>query len=329
MPAPRQHSSPSVAVVIVTYNFGQYLDEALRSVLAQTYPPAEVVVVDDESTNETRQLVASVPQRYPGVRAILSEHAGQARTRNVGIRATTSDLVLCLDGDDMLLPTCLEQAVAAFAEHPEADLVYGWTEKFGAESGVQQYRPWDVAATINNNFIQPSAFVFRRSLFERTAGWGEVLTRAGGYDDWDFTVTAAEVGAVGYVVPQVWARWRRHAGNDFPRMMQKFAACRRLIYQRHYWFFSERWPGIVGELVRGLPPAQLRYELEFGAADSVVRTLEEQVRQLRSAIDAAVAQVTAREEVERVAADHEREKTLLRSEIQQLTRLLTHHAVHK
>ncbi|MFO0703090.1 MAG: hypothetical protein U0514_04545, partial [Candidatus Andersenbacteria bacterium] len=213
--------------------------------------------------------------------------------------------------------------------NPQLDLVYGWTEKFGAETGLQNYHAWSERSVISDNFIQPSALIFTRALFERTAGWGEVLTRAGGYDDWDFTVTAAEVGARGLLVPQVWARWRRHAGNDFPRMMKKFAHCRRAIYQRHYWYFVERWPYFIGVLAQSLHAVQLRYELEFGASDRLVASLDRQVATLRKEIRAAAARATAYEQKIAAAQGLEQEQRQLESEVAQLRRLLATQYVHK
>ncbi|MFO0702262.1 MAG: glycosyltransferase [Candidatus Andersenbacteria bacterium] len=239
---------PTVAVVIAIYNFGQYLDEAVRSVLAQTYPPAEVLVVDDGSTNWTRGYVARIKERFPTVRSILAAHGGQARALNLGVRATTSDLVLCLGADDRLRPTAVASAVKLLEQHSDAAFAYGWAERFGAQSGVLEYEAWDPMNLLIGNYVQPSASVYRRSLFKKTAGWGEYLRGKGGMEDWDFVVCAAEVGARGVRDPHVWVEYRRHAGSELDRMNRMEAWLRRCMFQRHFWFFLNLAAPRLGEV---------------------------------------------------------------------------------
>lgn len=264
----------TVAVVIVTYNFGQYLDDALRSVLEQSRRPDQIVVVDDGSTNETRRLVATVPERYPGVRSVLAAHRGQAFTRNTGMRATTTDYVLCLDGDDRLKVQALEKLCGVLDQRPEIDFAYCWSEKFGTERGIVRYTDWDPAVLVYASFVQPSAVVLRRSAFVKTAGWGELMQRHGGFDEWDLFTQAAEVGLRGQLVPEALVDWRRHDGSDMPRMMSLQDTLLPLLYQRHYWFF-----------VTGLA--------RIGELLVETRALEKFVRSHREPLDAE-AQIAAR-----------------------------------
>src|SRR4051794_23346320 len=89
-----------VSVVVTTYQHAHLLGDALASVLAQTVPPREVVVVDDGSTDDP----ASVVAHYPGVRLIRQENQGLSAARNTGLRAATGARVLFLDADDLLTP---------------------------------------------------------------------------------------------------------------------------------------------------------------------------------------------------------------------------------
>src|SRR3712207_4601210 len=106
---------PLVSIVIPCYNQAHFLGEAIESVLAQTYPHFEVVVVDDGSTDNTEAVAA----RYPGVRCIRQENQGLAAARNTGIRRSNGSYLVFLDADDRLLPNALEVGLKHLKEHPE------------------------------------------------------------------------------------------------------------------------------------------------------------------------------------------------------------------
>ena len=93
-----------VSVVIPCYNQAHFLGEAIESVLAQTYPHREIVVVDDGSPDNTRE----VASRYPGVRYVRQENQGLAAARNTGLRHSSGSYLVFLDADDRLLPEALE-----------------------------------------------------------------------------------------------------------------------------------------------------------------------------------------------------------------------------
>jgi glycosyltransferase involved in cell wall biosynthesis len=117
MPAHR----PLVTALINTYNYGRYLPFAINSVLNQTYPNIEIIVVDDGSTDHTPEVLAQYKDR---VTAIRTENGGQAHAFNVGIPKARGDLLMLLDADDMWLPNKVEQMVEFAAERPKAGMLY-------------------------------------------------------------------------------------------------------------------------------------------------------------------------------------------------------------
>lgn len=111
----------TVGVVITTYNQAHYLAEAIASVFGQSRPAAEIIVVDDGSTDDPR----SVIEAFDGIQYFRQENAGPSAARNTGLRAATSRYVIFLDADDRLLPPAIEAGLADFVEHPNAGFVYG------------------------------------------------------------------------------------------------------------------------------------------------------------------------------------------------------------
>src|SRR5437867_457309 len=116
---------PRVSVVIPCYNLGRFLDEAVDSVLAQTFQDFEIVVVDDGSTDqETQRLLADY--RKPGTRVVRSPNRGLPAAKNLGLAETTGPYVCMLDADDRLDPQLLAKSVAALDGDPSVAFVSHW-----------------------------------------------------------------------------------------------------------------------------------------------------------------------------------------------------------
>lgn len=113
-------SSLSVSVVIPTYNRARFLPAAIASIRAQTSPCAEVVVVDDGSTDDTKDVLTTVGN---GIVYLRQANAGPAAARNLGIRAASGDLVAFLDTDDRWQPDKIASQIAVFRRHPSVALV--------------------------------------------------------------------------------------------------------------------------------------------------------------------------------------------------------------
>jgi glycosyltransferase involved in cell wall biosynthesis len=104
---------PLVSIIINNYNYGHFLDEAIDSALTQSYPNIEVIVVDDGSTDNSREIIANYVNRlFP----IVKENGGQGSAFNAGFAASRGDIVIFLDSDDVLLPTAAEKAVPFFGD---------------------------------------------------------------------------------------------------------------------------------------------------------------------------------------------------------------------
>jgi glycosyltransferase involved in cell wall biosynthesis len=121
-----------VSVIIPTYNRAHLLQEAVESVLAQSLPGVEVIVVDDGSTDETRTTVECYGER---LRFLVTEHGGAAHARNVGMRAARGKYVAFLDSDDRYLPGKLALQVAFLDSRPDVGMVSTEASAFD-ESGV-------------------------------------------------------------------------------------------------------------------------------------------------------------------------------------------------
>ncbi|MEO0373901.1 MAG: glycosyltransferase family 2 protein, partial [Cyanobacteria bacterium P01_A01_bin.17] len=102
---------PLVSIIINNYNYGQFIGDAIDSVLAQTYQPIEIIVVDDGSTDNSREVI----NRYGSkLDPIFKRNEGQASTFNIGFKASNGDIICLLDADDLFHPEKVSEAVKAF-----------------------------------------------------------------------------------------------------------------------------------------------------------------------------------------------------------------------
>ncbi len=106
-------NTPLVSIVVNNYNYAQYLDEAIRSALSQTYEKVEVIVVDDGSTDGSRAIIDSFGDELV---AVYKDNGGQASAFNVGFARATGAWILFLDADDVLAPDAVESCMAHVGE---------------------------------------------------------------------------------------------------------------------------------------------------------------------------------------------------------------------
>jgi glycosyltransferase involved in cell wall biosynthesis len=141
-------SAPLITVLIDTYNYGRYIEEAIESVLRQDFPASEreILVVDDGSTDDTRERVS----KYAGrVKYICKENGGQASAFNCGLAEARGELIFLLDADDYWRLGKLRKITDMFARHPEAGMIYHRYEELDEISGKSS----TVTAPIVSGFL--------------------------------------------------------------------------------------------------------------------------------------------------------------------------------
>ena len=176
---------PLVSVILPTYNRAHVLEEAIRSVLEQTYPEWELIVSDDGSTDSTGDLVAGFGDAR--VRYLRDENAGAAVARNRALGEARGELIAYLDSDNVWHPDYLTALVGAlerhqghfcaFAKHLDVVMRHGGYRVKGYRSP-----PFDYEALAKKNSIDLNAFIHRRELFDALGGFDERLRRQ---QDWD------------------------------------------------------------------------------------------------------------------------------------------------
>jgi glycosyltransferase involved in cell wall biosynthesis len=208
-----------VSVYTPTYNYGRFLGEAIQSVLDQTFQDWELIVVDDGSTDGTREVVDAFAD--PRIHYVYQENQGNPAARNTALRLARGEYVACLDADDAWFPEKLEKQVAKLDSlPPTVGLVYGNVYLFSDEDGsiIQRFLEVQIPPRgqvfkklLPNEgyFIHDTAALIRREVFERVGLYDESLLR---FQDWEMWVRIARVYEV-ETLDEPLARVRRHSSN--------------------------------------------------------------------------------------------------------------------
>ncbi|MDF8333127.1 glycosyltransferase [Novosphingobium cyanobacteriorum] len=174
-----------VAVIVTTHNYARFLGDAIDSVLAQSVPPVEVLVVDDGSTDDP----AAVLARYPGVRLLAIPQQGIAAARNAALAQVSARFVVFLDADDVLAHTALESGLACMAANPGAGFVYGAHRLVDADlkplggPSICRVQPNGWHSLLRGNVVQMhAAVIFDRAKLLAVGGYEATIPRCEDYD---------------------------------------------------------------------------------------------------------------------------------------------------
>lgn len=182
-----------VSVVVPCFGLAQFLPEAVLSLLSQTWPHWECIIVDDGSPDETRLTAEALIRAHPraNIRLLSQANKGVAEARNAGFRVAKGSLFLALDADDRLASEYLERCCARFREDPLLDIVYTDMQFFGSRAGRFSFPDIAMNGLVRSNTI-PIAALHRREVWQRAGGFCSTLE---GYEDWDYWLAAAGSGA--------------------------------------------------------------------------------------------------------------------------------------
>lgn len=203
--------TPRVSVIIPTYNSAQYLDEAINSILKQTYTNYEIIVIDDGSTDNTVELLEPYQEK---IHYFYQENQGVSAARNQGIALSKGEFIAFLDADDIFMPHKLEKQVAVFEQQPDLGIVNSGYRLI-RENGefIADIKRWEtipeltIETWILHQPVLPSAMMFRKEWLEKVNGFD---TRWFSSEDVDLVFRLIAQGCRGVWLPEVTIYYRRH-----------------------------------------------------------------------------------------------------------------------
>lgn len=237
---PLRMSAPRISVIIPSYNHARSLPGCIASLTAQTLPPREIIVVDDGSTDNTQQVLSTLPN----ITVLTQPNSGAPTARNNGFARSTGEFVLFADADLLFAPHALATMAQALTSHPQASYAYG-----GFIFGRKTFRglPWSSERLHDINYIHTSSLI-RRAHFP---GFDPAIKRL---QDWDLWLTMEEQGYVGvcasttplytarldgpsrigsHWVPKFFYYFPWHVIGWTPPAVRKYLAARAVLQQKH------------------------------------------------------------------------------------------------
>jgi glycosyltransferase involved in cell wall biosynthesis len=217
-----------VSTVIPVYNRGAMLREAVASVLAQSWRPIEIVIVDDGSTDDTVQVAEQLRGTHPDIiRVARQANAGPGAARQAGLELTRGEFVQFLDSDDLLLPDKFNLQVRALRTDTEAGISYG--KCYSSNNGVREAQSaqatgekhWDLFPALLDGPLWPTHTpLYRRSAIDAIGPWPNCRL----LEDWLYDAQAGVAGIKLSYVDEFVAETRNHDGDRLCRRWQNDVA---------------------------------------------------------------------------------------------------------
>lgn len=234
---------PLVSTIIPVFNRGRMLREAVASVLAQTYRPIEVIVVDDGSTDDTPDVCHEMENEHPDVvRTAHRPNAGPGAARETGRQMARGEFIQYLDSDDLLQPRKFEVQVAALLGNPECGAAYCFT-RFYRVGEPPVDRPWKGSGRtmetmfpsfLNERWWDTPNPLYRRSVCDAAGPWSDLRLE----EDWEYDCRIAALGTKLVHCREFLVDVRDHSGHRLsngteidPERNRERARSHRLIYQ--------------------------------------------------------------------------------------------------
>lgn len=199
---------PKISIIITCYNLGEYLDEAVASIISHPNKNSlEIIIINDGSTDlDTIKILNKIESKYPEIIVVNQQNQGLAKARNNGIQLAKGEYIIPLDADNKLRDNFIVTAVKILDTQFDIDIVYGNAEFFGLRSGVWKVKPFSISEMVINNYIDACA-CFRKSTWKTLGGYDEYMPVMG-FEDWDLWLRMAVKGKQFQYVDDVFFDYR-------------------------------------------------------------------------------------------------------------------------
>jgi len=235
--------NPLVSVITPCYNQASYLRKTVENVLKSTYRPIEILIINDGSNDNSLELAHELARENPEVRVLDQPNGGVSVARNNGISCAKGELILPLDGDDLIAPNYMEEAVKVLLARPEVKVVYCKGIKFD-EKGQKKWKlkPFSLYNLARNNMIFPATF-FRKQDALAVGGFSNDMTM--GREDWEFWIKMLKDGGEVVQLPFIGYFYRLTPTSKRKKTATHQKKIERLAYlnAKHMDFFERELHG--------------------------------------------------------------------------------------
>ena len=219
---------PKVTVYITNHNYGEYLVEAIESVLYQTYDNFELIIIDDGSTDNSRELLKKY-QQFDNVRIIYQQNSGLTISNNIALKQATGEFIVRLDADDYFDKNALKILVNEF-ESEKIGLVFGdWyvVNQGGEILGIEKRHDFEREVSLYDQPAHGACSMFRTEFLREIGGYDETISRQDGFELWFRFIKKYEIRNIN--IPIFY--YRKH-GSSLTDKSEELLATRSYIYKK-------------------------------------------------------------------------------------------------
>ena len=247
---------PKVSVIIPCFNQGKFIDEAVDSILGQTYKDFEIIIVNDGSTDEfTIKKLQSYSK--PKTTVFHTKNLKPSAARNFGISNSVGEYILTLDGDDKSRPTFLEKAVYILDIYKEIGVVSCYLEAFGKFCWINKnFKSGGVENYIGKNNTTSFA-LFRRICWEQAGGYDKTMVY--GSEDWNFWLGITKLGWKVHIIEEPLFMYRQNDYSHSNVCHGHIEEVIRKIIQNHYELFKENFVEAIVQREIFISKVQMSY----------------------------------------------------------------------
>jgi glycosyltransferase involved in cell wall biosynthesis len=226
---------PKVSIIIPTYNREEYIVDAIESLLSQTFRDFEIIVIDDGSTDNTKQVLSKYGDK---IRYIYQVNSERAVARNKGIEASKGEYIAFLDSDDLCMSNRLVEQVNVLDSKPDVGLVYAnaiyvdYAKNIVIDKTAYIQRPSGFIfryIVLAKDIFSPSQVLVRRSCFNKVGYFDHSTIPA---EDWDMWLRIAKVYKVEHI-PRPLVKYRLHSRESIGRQAESTLKAKLKVSQKH------------------------------------------------------------------------------------------------
>ena len=191
------NNSPLITVYITNHNYGKYIDQAINSILEQSFQNFEIIIIDDGSTDNSKSIIQQYENKS-NIKVIYQNNKGLTISNNIAIKLAQGEFIIRLDADDYFTKDALKLMVREF-ENENLGMVFGdWylVDENGDILGVEQRHNFQKEVTLYDQPAHGACTMFRKDCLIKLGGYDETITRQDGYELWLRFIEQFEVGNI-------------------------------------------------------------------------------------------------------------------------------------
>lgn len=238
-------NTPLVSIITPCYNQAKYLKETVENALNSSYRPIEILIINDGSTDNSLELAQELATKFSEVKVFDQPNGGVSMARNHGIKKAKGEIIFPLDGDDLIAPNYIEEAVKVMISRPEVRVVYSQGIKFD-ENGQKKWKlkPFSRHQLAKDNMIFSAAFFWKKDALQ-VGGFSEDMTM--GREDWEFWIKMLKGGGEVVQLPFLGYFYRLTTTSKRKKTATHQKKLERLAYlnSKHLDFFEKELNGPI------------------------------------------------------------------------------------